>query len=398
MNILYISGLCTPSKIEKIFKATGKNPGFAVQKFNRLVVEGFVKNGNLVSTLSAPPIPPEMKGFLYRWKNENFQGVIYRYIPFINIKLLRQISLFIYTFFYVLIWGMKKGNNVVICDVLAVSINLAALFATKINRIKSVGILTDMPGLMKYGKGRSSIKLKLATILNKSYLSSYDFYVFLTLQMNKPVNKKHKPYVIMEGLVDSSTKCASLSCQTRKNQLVYAGGLFEEYGVRMLVRAFMRINKKEFSLHLFGDGPLVDWIKEQSSIDPRVIYHGVQSNEIVTEFERQSILLINPRLTHEEFTQYSFPSKNLEYMMSGTPVLTTRLPGMPEEYNDFVYLFNEESINDFSEVLYNILSKSQEELLAKGSDAYKWVLSKKNNINQTSRILEMINQSMCSRI
>ena len=41
--------------------------------------------------------------------------------------------------------------------------------------------------------------------------------------------------------------------------------------------------------------------------------------------------------------KYSFPSKNMEYMVSGTPVLTTRLPGMPMEYYPYVYFIEEES-------------------------------------------------------
>ena len=55
-------------------------------------------------------------------------------------------------------------------------------------------------------------------------------------------------------------------------------------------------------------------------------------------------LLINPRFSNEEYTKYSFPSKNMEYMASGTPILTTKLPGMPKEYYEYIYLFEEESI------------------------------------------------------
>ena len=52
--------------------------------------------------------------------------------------------------------------------------------------------------------------------------------------------------------------------------------------------------------------------------------------------ELKATLLVNPRPTTEEFTIYSFPSKNMEYMASGTPLLTTKLPGMPEEYHQYV--------------------------------------------------------------
>ena len=37
--------------------------------------------------------------------------------------------------------------------------------------------------------------------------------------------------------------------------------------------------------------------------------------KIVKE-EKKSTLLVNPRFTNEEYTKYSFPSKNMEYMAS----------------------------------------------------------------------------------
>ena len=58
---------------------------------------------------------------------------------------------------------------------------------------------------------------------------------------------------------------------------------------------------------------------------------------------------MNPRFTGAEYTLYSFPSKNIEYMVSGTPVITTRLAGIPDDYYPYVFVFEEEineNIND----------------------------------------------------
>lgn len=391
MEILYISNLCSPEKIDNLYRETGRNPGFAIQKFNRLLAEGFIKNGNSVQTLSAPPVSSDIKGLIYKWAEEKIGGIQYKYIPFINIKILRQVCLFLYTFIYVLFWGMRKKNAIMVCDMLAISINMAALLASKINGLRSVGILTDMPGMMKQDKNGNSITLKIATKANKLYLASYDYYVFLTRQMNAQVNKHYRPYIIMEGLVDSSLKYHSPSCHAKSRQVLYAGGLFDEYGIGMFVKAFMKLENKDLSLHLFGDGPSVEWIKEQSDKDPRIQFHGVKSNEEVMEFERDSILLVNPRPTHEEFTKYSFPSKNMEFMVSGTPLLTTRLPGMPDEYYEYVYLFDRETTEDYARVMRTILSKSDVELREKGRSACEWILREKNNVYQAKRILEMIN-------
>lgn len=100
--------------------------------------------------------------------------------------------------------------------------------------------------------------------------------------------------------------------------------------------------------------------------------------------------MINPRSSKEEFTKFSFPSKNMEYMASGTPLLTAKLPGMPKEYYDYVYFFENETEEGITESLKNILSKNKDELYQKGYLAKKFVLKEKNNIVQAKRFLETL--------
>ncbi len=49
----------------------------------------------------------------------------------------------------------------------------------------------------------------------------------------------------------------------------------------------------------------------------------------------------------------------MEYMVSGTPLVTTSLPGMPEEYKDYVYIFTEENVYGIYSTLKLILSKKE---------------------------------------
>lgn len=112
----------------------------------------------------------------------------------------------------------------------------------------------------------------------------------------------------------------------------------------------------------------------------------------MVEEELKATLLINPRPTTEAYTKYSFPSKNMEYMVSGTPVLTTKLPGMPAEYNEYVYLVDEETVDGQSQTLTTVLLKSPEELHDFGARAREYVLREKNNVRQAGKIIEMIKE------
>ena len=331
---------------------------------------------------------------------ETEDGVLYKYIPFVNYPGIRQICLFLYSFFYTLFWGLTdKKNKTIVCDVLNISICMGSLWASKIVGIKSVGIMTDMPGLM-VSRNTKTNKNKLKGLIpkiNKSYLTSFSSYVFLTEQMNTAVNLKKRPYIVMEGLVDE--KMAEVMGANGGNGetaneriLLYAGGLHERYGLKTLVEAFIKLPNDDVRLHLYGNGPFVDELTNNyCKKDERIVYHGVVNNETVVKAELKATLLINPRPTNEEFTQYSFPSKNMEYMVSGTPILTTKLPGMPEEYYPYIYMFDNETVEGYADTLKYVLSKPNEELQNKGKVAKEFVLQKKNNIFQTKRIMDLIN-------
>ena len=122
MQLLYISALSSSRLINEIYKTSGNNPGFAVQKFSRLLVKGLITNGADVAALSNPPFLAGSK----RWvllDSETEEGVHYKYIPFLNVSILKLLCLFLYAFAYVLFWGFKRRREkAIVCDVLSISI------------------------------------------------------------------------------------------------------------------------------------------------------------------------------------------------------------------------------------------------------------------------------------
>ena len=276
------------------------------------------------------------------------------------------------------------------CDVLNVSACAGAILATKITRLPCVGIVTDMPGI-GVGNNETNQKMSLSDRINRSYLDKFTHYVFLTEQMNNVINTKHRPYMVMEGLVDINMTIPKNNQKKDKRIVIYAGGLYERYGLKLLVDGFIQADVENTELWLYGNGPFVESLNAYCENHPNIKYTGIRPNEEVVEAELKATLLVNPRPTHEEFTMYSFPSKNMEYMVSGTPVLTTILPGMPKEYYPYVYLFdNGETTEGYAEVLRHVLTLPDEELQEKGMKARNWVLENKNNIKQAKRIAEFI--------
>lgn len=238
------------------------------------------------------------------------------------------------------------------------------------------------------------IQIEVITYFKSLYLipSFIKVYYILTEQMNELVNPKNKPYVVIEGMVDVKMDSIpnNLRDKYEEKVIIYAGALHEKYGIKLLIEAFIELKDKDARLWLFGDGDLVNEINTFQEKDSRIKYFGVVPNELVVRKQLKATLLVNPRPSIEEFTKYSFPSKNMEYMASGTPVLTTPLQGMPKEYNDYVYLFEDETVDGMVKTLTTILSKDKSELHDKGIRAKEFVLKEKNNVVQAEKILKMI--------
>jgi glycosyltransferase involved in cell wall biosynthesis len=393
MNILYVSTLCSDRLIKELFDA-GYKPIQAIQKFNKLLVNGLAENGCDLYALTE--IPKTVGPRFLKRKRETENGIAFTYCRKIDIKLFYNLYMFLSGFFLTLRWGLKhRDQSVAIMDVLQTEFCSGALYACKLLRIKTVAVVTDLPGLpgMLAGTRRTFIHRFVEKAINR-YANSFDAYILLTEQMNEVVNLKGKPYMIMEGLVDVNMADAGAAVNGDGRKIViYAGGLYEEYGIKYLIDGFKMLDDKDVELHLFGHGPMVNEIEEEIKRDGRIRFFGIVHNSKVVEAELQATLLVNPRPTVEDFTKYSFPSKNMEYMVSGTPVLTTNLPGMPKEYHDYVYLLEDESAQGVSQVLKKLLVDTPaSELKDKGLSAKQFVLKNKNNIFQSKRVIDFIKQ------
>lgn len=380
MKIIYISALASKSKMNGIIENSKNKPLQSIQKFHRLMCEGFVKNNVPVKTISSIPMSRKISGkILWLDKCEEENSVKYTYIPFINAKILRQICTFLGTIVKVTKEVLKnKKEKIFVCDILNTTISTTTLVLSKLFKFQCWAIVTDLPRDMQKNKK-----------INEKMQTKYDGYILITEEMNKIVNPKNKPHIVIEGLVDIGESAENNEVQKSSPKIVmYAGGLYERYGVKALIEAFCNIQNNNIKLDLYGDGDLIPYIK--SIENKKIDFHGVVTNDKIVEAEKKATLLVNPRFTSEEYTKYSFPSKNMEYMVSGTPVLTTKLPGMPEEYCKYVYLIEDETQRGMQKCLDTLLSLNEDELDKKGKKAREFVLSQKNNVNQTNKIISFL--------
>lgn len=382
MHIVYAVTTCSDRVYQQLFENVKVKPAFQSQKYHRLLIEGLAA-GAKVDVVANPPVNRSVldKNFV-RLPKEEEGGACYRYIPAIRNPVLKAVCVGFGTFFKTLFLTGK--DSAVIVDGLNRIPALSALAAAKVRRRPCVGIVTDLPDMLgggRFYKGLANFVIRHCT-----------HYVLLTQAMNDYLNPDNKPYVILEGHSDIAMAKMQPAMEKKISPRVcfYAGGVSKQYGLGNLVEGFRKANLPNAQLHIYGPGDYVPELEEIAAKEPNIFYGGMLLSSQIVEKEQQATLLINPRPTDEEYVKYSFPSKTMEYMASGTPVLTTILPGMPKEYHPYVYLLPEESADGIADMLTKVLANSEETLFQKGAEARAFVLEQKNNVIQARKILEML--------
>lgn len=252
-------------------------------------------------------------------------------------------------------------------------------------------VIPDLPQYMSVQKGLKKFLKEWDMEKIKRLMACVDKYVLYTKYMADYFHLSTDKWTVLEGLMDVSKIVPNDLPKDRERPIcMYAGRLDVRYAIDKLIEAFGMI--PEVDLQLYGSPS--DAAKLRGLIDDseNVSYMGTLSQDDVFERMREVDLLINPRPTDIDLSKYSCPSKTFEYMASGTPVLMTKLPGLPEEYYPYLYFFEEESVNGFSKGIKEVIGYSKEQRHEKGRKAQEFLQAEKNAYSQVKRIIEFVCQ------
>lgn len=388
MKIFYLSMCCSDKsnvELEKIVKNAAYSPS---QRFHKLVIDGLaIQDGVEVYSISRlPSNKKNCKKRVLRVNDDVENGVHFHNLITINLPILKNIYNFIQTFIYLMKNASK--SDIIICDTMQNDLCYGALLFQKLKHSKIVGIVTDI-----YGHGVStSIREKIHTSFSGFIVKRLSAFILLTQKMNDIINKDNKPFMIMEGLVDRNLINADRKLKKTLNPRIcmYAGGLNEKFGLKEFIDGFISAEIPNCEFHIYGNGSFKEEIEKIAIKNNNIKYCGVVSNSIVQEEERRASLLVNPRIPTEDYCNYSFPSKNMEYLSSGTPMLGTKLPGIPDEYFQYMFLLDSLDQQIVADKLREIFAFSNDELEKMGKKGKEFVLTKKNNYVQANRIISFL--------
>lgn len=399
LDIVFLGGLFPKDTENEIYMNSKGGVQEAANAFQWNIIKGLDEcNGKpikIINSLFIGAYPKKFKKLIIKtFKFQHMANADDINVGFINIWVIKQFLKYWLLKPYLKNWAIERNEKKVI---IAYSLNYTFVkclkYIKKINpQVKTCIIVPDLPQYMNLSNKISIIYklLKNAEIRNISRNMKYiDHHVLLTKHMAKFLQIQ-KNYTIVEGISTETFENTTEKKDEEMKIILYTGTLNERYGVLELVRAFNRIENEKYRLILCGIGDSEEKIREYARLDSRIIYKGQVLRKDVLNFQKKATVLVNPRTNNEQYTKYSFPSKILEYLSSGTPVVAYKLEGIPDEYDDFIYYINGNTDEDIAMKLIEVCEKSEEERRMFGIRAKEFVMYEKSSRKQCSKILNNI--------
>ncbi|HIF9202354.1 TPA: glycosyltransferase [Photobacterium damselae] len=398
MNLIFLSGFFSDSIKNDISTNSIGAMQNAADVLQKNYLDGFIKNIDNVDNIKVVNVPfiggypGSYKKIYYSpvVKDEKYNGVEVKNISFLNLKGVKNI--FRLTQSFLAIRKVKKCFNSSDVNIVSYSMHLPFLISCYLtslfsSRVKYYIIVPDLPEFMLERKG---VTARIYGAINKlSYylVNKSDGVSIITDNMkNKFDNKLNS--VTIEGII-TEKKCEySESVEEFGKYILYSGTLDRRYGIRDLLESYIDSGVDDVKLVICGDGDDRKYLLEKSSINSNIVYLGQVEREKVRFLQNNAFILVNPRSNEGEFTKYSFPSKTIEYMMSGRPLMMYKLDGMPSDYDNLFYEI--ESKESFASLIRDVSTRSENELNSFGVDVRNYMINNKSPKAQVNKMLLMI--------
>jgi glycosyltransferase involved in cell wall biosynthesis len=260
-------------------------------------------------------------------------------------------------------------------------------------------VVPDLPQHMRDLDNASLLMRLLKRIdmrRNETCLALVDKYILISKRQAEELELRAGSYLVVEGMINTDSSNTSSSPSTvdvrggHPFRVVYTGQLNERYGVRDLVDSLDHIENPQVELLICGDGEMGEFVSARSRRDPRLRWLGRVSRQDSLFWQRTADALVNPTQGTAEFTKYSFPSKNLEYLYAGKPVVAYRNEGMPPEYHEHFTYISTPGPKGIAQAIEGVMAMSEDERQQIGARAKHFVETEKSVDRQMGRVLAFI--------
>jgi glycosyltransferase involved in cell wall biosynthesis len=376
-----------------------RNPAFHVGglTFMREILCGLARGFGNVTAFSAVPIPAFPgcnRIFVHGEKVALDDGTVINTVPFLNITPIKQVLIGLCMFFKIVMWGLKTRrirHRIVFSYNLSVPPILFSAMAGWLVRAKIVAFIGDI-GVPGSTVARDFL-FSLNHWLETEMIRLLDGLIVVSDAIANDYSDG-KPFLRVEaGVTRSAIEATERYLPSAERdrdtfKIVASGSLAEYNGISIMLEAFRLLEGGHYRLAIAGRGVFGKEVQEAASKDPRIEFLGFLDYDDLLRLHASADVLLNMRLTRTLVTNYAFPSKTLEYLLSGVPLISTPAGNISSEYGKFCYLLDEETPQALAKAIRDVERLSAEERMDLGTRAREYIVKQKSWEIQCNKIAE----------
>lgn len=204
------------------------------------------------------------------------------------------------------------------------------------------------------------------------------------------------PHVRVEGGVFPEQLRAGVTARDELRPFtVGLAGTLEPYnGVREFLDAAEALAGAGMRFRIAGHGSLAAEVTRRAAACEAIDYVGALELRRMGEFYGSCDLLVNWRATRSLDLRYVFPSKILELLASGVPVLSTRMGGTLSGFGGHMWLSEDESADALVAGVRRAAEVGREQLRAMGEEAAAFMAKNFTWRHQGMRVRRLLEQAL----
>lgn len=374
-NALFI-GFTLPRDIAIQLYRIDSMPAVQTTKFAWSFVDALRAGFTSVHLLSFSPVQSYPRGRKIIFRSYSFarDGVTGRHVGFVNLLVFKHLTRLFQLFVGVRPDVLAQRPDVVFLHGVHSPVLIFGAYLAR-KGFCVIPVLTDPPGvIIRLDSAFVRALKRLDRMIVRRLLSEFSGVIALADGIPDRLGID-LPRLVFPGIVGNEIggrHVAAVLPQPNypSPQVIYAGTVSASYGLRWLVGAARLLPHVRFSL--FGTGDLIEEIKDMNL--PNVALHGFVAPEDLMARLTGASLLVNCRPSDDQVAAMSFPSKLIEYALTGVPVLTTRLPSIPSHLREAFLYVAAETDHGFAAAITKALSASPSERQAQGAKARSLVV------------------------
>lgn len=386
--------------ISNVLPGDDVNPEINTQKATYLaqkgIMDGLSQTVESVEVLAYPQYSAYPKSkIIYRRDTKITKGnTEYVQIPTINLPGLRIFFRNLFFLIYILKWCIKnrKTNKHVIQYNVSSPLLGVTLVAKLFGKTDVSAFLYDLgmpPSSYNYSWFKRLI-YRIIDVQAKTLINKMDYAYVITEAVAEDYASKIQTLLVDGGISEDVLSHIPLKDTRHEDKTIclIAGNLTETNGVKLLIDASKYLKKEDnIEIWFAGKGDMVELIKQEASVNSQIFYKGfLDTNQLFETYASVDILL-NLRLMPADEGRYLFPSKLLEYMVTGRRVISTNFAHVKDVYGDMCDIL----ISSNAENLANLLKEiSVNKNNGKGALVQNFMLHNRTWNAQIGRIVNLL--------